>query len=272
MGINGGHLGQALGKRWGKGREVTVVTSQTNVINLSGVSGFLLLLAAAKDYCIRLVSALSNFSIDNLPQPTIHPAVSTATISEDAPDDNAYALLRGMDRVTAHKQPAVKDFTGYNKSVRKRKDISLVICGKIKNAQANVCVIDEEGILLLVQEASGSESIPSDPEARFISKAIVAVTANNLTRRGSLNLPPLDSHIAPGIVTKCTAPIFYKIPATETFVASVKDGTYPPNATTVYAHVPKIPRTNCRQIEGMQLLDNKLAFLSCFEAFKHYTN
>jgi len=105
-----------------------------------------------------------------------------------------------------------------------------------------------------------------------IAEAIAAFTANNQTRQKTLNQLPLDSKIMPGITMKGTAPIFYKIKVTEALVTSVGGGVYPQAATTVYAHVPDIPRPSCCWSEGMKPLDNRQIILSCYEAFKQFVN
>lgn len=235
----------------------------------------------AYNIAVEYQDSATFFGTPNLPQPTIHPAFLKATDPDDAPDDEVYALLRTMDLasvISGHS--AVKDFAvlllralGYTPRGRvlmTRKDIPLVICGEIMDAQVDVCVMDEYEIFLLVQEDFCLTLL--DPEAQLIAKTIVAFAANNLTRQKTLGLPPLDSKVIPGITMRGTNPIFYKIKVTNALVASVKHGTYPQEAITVHAHKPKIPRPNRRWIEGMQPLDNRLAILSCYEAFKQLVN
>ncbi len=129
-----------------------------------------------------------------------------------------------------------------------------------------MCIIDRNEILLLVQE-NKRHLDSSDPEPQLIAKAIAAFAANNQTRQRTFNQAPLDSKVMAGITIKGTAPIFYKIPVTAALVA-----IYPQAATTVYAHVPNIPRPNRRWNEGMKPLDNRQVILSCYEAFKQFVN
>jgi hypothetical protein len=223
------------------------------------------------------------FGTHDLPQPAIHPAFLMATDPDEATDDDIYAVLRLMDLAsarTSEQDSAVKDFavlllgaSGYTprgRVLRTMKDIPLVICGEVMDTQVDVCVTDRHEIFLLVQEDQCLALL--DPEAQLIAKAIAAFAANNLTRQKTLDLPPLDSKIIAGITMRGTNPIFYKIKVTNALVASIKYGTYPQEATTVHAHKPKIPRPNRRWIEGMQPLDNRLAIMSCYEAFKQFVN
>ena len=73
----------------------------------------------------------------------------------------------------------------------------------------------------------------------------------------------------PGIVLVGTTPTFYKIPVTTSLVRHIAEGTYPPETTTVFAHVPDLPRPLRRYSEGMKPLDNRQAILRCYEAFKN---
>ena len=74
--------------------------------------------------------------------------------------------------------------------------------------------------------------------------------------------------VMPGIVLIGTTPTFYKIPVTTGLVRHVAEGTYPPEKTIVFAHIPEVPRPNRRWSEGMKPLDNRAVILSCYEAFK----
>ena len=60
----------------------------------------------------------------------------------------------------------------------------------------------------------------------------------------------------------------FQIPVTSSLVRHVQNGTYPPEPTVVYIHVPDLPRPrNCYR-EGMRPLDNRQALLRFYEAFK----
>lgn len=239
---------------------------------------------AAYNIVVEYQNAATFFGTDNLPQPTVNPAILTATSPDDAADDGDYYLLRTMDLAMSPapaEESAVDDFAvlllralGYTprgRVVRTRKDIPLIICGEARHAKTDVCIIDQNVILLLVQEDKRHLD-SSDPEPQLISKAIAAFAANNQTRQRTLNQPPLNSKVMAGITMKGTAPIFYKILVTAALAGSVASGVYPQVATTVYAHVPNVPRPNRRWSEGMKPLDNRQVILSCYEAFRQFVN
>ncbi|KAH8982020.1 hypothetical protein EDB92DRAFT_1895630 [Lactarius akahatsu] len=219
---------------------------------------------AAYNITVEYQDATTFFGTHTLPQPvTVNPVVLTATgpqlMTESAVDDFAVLLLRALRYNTR------------GRVLRTRKDIPLVICGENRHAKTDVCIVDQNEILLLVQEDK-QHMDNSDPEPQLIAEAIAVFAANNRTRRQTSNLTPLDSKIMAGITMKGTAPIFYKIKVTAALVTSIGGGAYPQEATTVYAHIPNIPRPNRRWSEGMKPLDNRQVILSCYEAFKQFVN
>ncbi|KAK2463783.1 hypothetical protein APHAL10511_004181 [Amanita phalloides] len=228
--------------------------------------------------------AVTFFETPVMPQPTVAPEVLTALDPDNVIDDDAYELLSHMDlamSLAPAEESAVDDFAvlllralGYTRRgrhFRTRKDIPLVICGEKRHAKTDVCIIDDHGILLLVQEDKRHME-NDDPEAQLIAEAIAAFAANNEVRRNVLDQPPLPSKVMAGITLKGTMPIFYKILVTTELVILVGGGAYPSTPTIVHAHVPNLPRPNRRWSEGMKPLDNRQIVLSCFEAFKRFVN
>lgn len=227
--------------------------------------------------------AATFFQIPSLPPPTVHPDILNLPGPAHATDPRVYQLLRTMDLAmfADAEESAVDDFAfvlfqelGYTpvgRVIRTRKDIPLVICGEQRHAKTDVCIVDEGSILLLVQEdkrhADGGDPIP-----QLVAEAIAAFHSNNLTRTQALGLPALASKVIPGITMKGTSPIFFKIPVTLELVAAVIGGRYPNAPTIVHAHLPTIPRPADRWNEGMKPLDNRVAILSCYEAFRQFVN
>lgn len=225
------------------------------------------------------------FGVDPLPAPTVTPEeILSATDANDAVSDEGYAVLRTLDLVMAlspNEESAVDDFAvallrscGYvrrGRVARTRKDLPFIICGENRHAKTDVCILDDNDILLLIQEDKRHLD-NSDPEAQLIAEAIAAFYANNQTRMRTLGLPILPSKLIPGITMKGTAPTFYKVPVTTTLVNAVATGMYPTQETVVYAHIPDIPRPARRWSEGMRPLDNRRIILSCYEAFKSFVN
>ena len=186
-------------------------------------------------------------------------AMSPAPAEESSVTDFTLLLLRALG------------YTGRGRVLMTRKDIPLVICGEMSHAKTDVCIVDDNEILLLVQEDKSHLQI-SDPEPQLIAQAIAACAANNRIRQQTLAQPPLSSKLMAGITMKGTAPIFYKLNVTTELITSVGGGVYPDIPTIVYAYIPSIPRHNRRWREGMKALDNRRIILSCYEAFKKFVN
>ncbi|OBZ77336.1 hypothetical protein A0H81_02791 [Grifola frondosa] len=144
--------------------------------------------------------------------------------------------------------------------------LPFLVCGVRCTAQADVCVCDENDILLIVQESRGLDD-SADPESRLIAAAIAAYQRNNHSRVTELHLPALDDITFPGITFVNTFPTFYKIRVTVALNKAVMEGTYPPTATIVDRYIPRIPRPHS---EGMRPVDNRGLILRHFEAFKRF--
>jgi hypothetical protein len=176
-------------------------------------------------------------------------------------------------------ESAVNDFAvlllqelGYlpvGRVIRTRKDIPLVICGENRHAKTDVCIIDDGGILLLVQEDK-RHAVAGNPVPQLVAEAIAAFHSNNVTREQTFGLPRLPSKVVPGITMKGTSPTFFKVLVTQELATAVMGGVYPTTETIVQAHLPTIPRPLDRLNEGMKPLDNRLLIMACFEAFKQF--
>ncbi|KAJ7731489.1 hypothetical protein B0H16DRAFT_1329263, partial [Mycena metata] len=147
-----------------------------------------------------------------------------------------------------------------------RQALPLFICGSNCSAQTNVCVLDSNDILLLVQEDKRLDN-GDDPEPQVIAEAIAAFQRNNFTRERELHLPALDRMVIPAITMYGTFPTFYKITVTASLNDAVKKGVFPAVATTVYRHIPRLPRRNS---DGMKHAENRPILLQYFEAFKKF--
>ncbi|CAA7268321.1 unnamed protein product [Cyclocybe aegerita] len=176
---------------------------------------------AAYNITVVFQDAATFFETPDLPQPAINPSVLTTLDYRDSPDDDAYRLLRNLDLATTQvpaEDSAVDDFAvlllralGYEprgRALRTRKDLIPLMCGENRHAKSDVCLIDEEEIVILVQE-DRRYIAPEDPEAQLIAEAIAAFTANNRTRVQILGLPPLPSKVIAGITMTGTSPIFH---------------------------------------------------------------
>ncbi|KIM70501.1 hypothetical protein SCLCIDRAFT_1206637 [Scleroderma citrinum Foug A] len=199
-------------------------------------------------------------------------------------NDANYKLLRYMNLAmdpVATEESAVVDFAvhlltllGYvprTRMARTRADILLTICEQECHATTDVCIMDLDDILLVIQEDKRHKD-PKDPEPQLIAEAIAAFQTNNSRRTHILGQDLIAHKVMPGITLKGTSPIFYKIPVTTQLVQSVVLGVYPAAPTVVHAHLPAVARPGRRLSEGMKPLDNRASILACYEAFKRFVN
>jgi hypothetical protein len=154
------------------------------------------------------------------------------------------------------------------RDLRSRKDIPYLICGEWRHARTDVCVMDTDEILCLVQEDKHHLE-PGDPHPQLIAEAIAAVQSNNLMRP-NLGSNQLDFKDMTGIVMFGSSPTFFKIPVTRQLMQAVQRGQLPPTPTVVAMHRPTFPRPLCCLTEGMQALDNRRVVLACLEAFRQF--
>ncbi|KAH8978016.1 hypothetical protein EDB92DRAFT_1937702 [Lactarius akahatsu] len=130
-----------------------------------------------------------------------------------------------------------------------RRAIPFLTCGENSVAQIDVCIMDDNEILLLLQEDKILTSM-EDPEPQIIAEAIAAFALNNRKRERDPNLPLCNSIMFPCITMAGTMPVFYKITIT---AALSKTGTYSETET-----------------RGMRPLPSRLEILRCLEAFKKF--
>ena len=198
---------------------------------------------------------------------------------QDAADKSTKQLLHYLDLVMNPKigqEVAVDNFAaellrslGYddeNRIVFIRHAIPFLICGDNSVAQTNVCIMDDNEILLLLQEDKRLTSM-KDPEPQVIAEAIAAFALNNRKRERDLNLPPCNSIMFPCLTMVGTTPVFYKITITAALSKAIQTGTYPETGTHVLCYIPALPR---RSSEGMRPLPNRLEILRYLEAFKKF--
>lgn len=120
-----------------------------------------------------------------------------------------------------------------------RRALPLFICGVSSLAQTDICVLDDNEILLLVQEDERLLSL-KDTEPQVIAD-VIAFAVYNKVRVVSLNLAPLATATFPAITMVCTRPTFYKITDTAQMSAAVQQGTYSENETLALRYIPVLP-------------------------------
>jgi len=220
-----------------------------------------------------------------LPPPPHHLDLLNRLTADEMADEESYQVVRYMDLAmdpVPGEESAVHDFVmqllrvmGYTgralrRDLRSRKDIPLFICGEWRHAKTDVCVMDTNGFLLLVQEDKRHLEIV-DPSPQLIAEAIAAFQSNNRTR-DILGVDPLDVKVMAGITMTGTSPAFFKIPVTLELIEAVQRGEYPATPTVVVMHRPEVPRPARLLSEGMRPLDNRRCILACFEAFRQFVN
>ncbi|KAJ3510103.1 hypothetical protein NLJ89_g4865 [Agrocybe chaxingu] len=171
---------------------------------------------AAYNITVVFQDAATFFETPDLPQPLRNLDLATTQVpaEESAVVDFAVLLLRALG------------YAPRGRTLRTRKDLILLVCGENRHAKPDVCLIDEEETVLLVQE-DRRYMAPEDPEAQLIVEAIAAFTANNRTRVQTLGLPPLPSKVIADITMTGTSPVFYKINVSAEIVTAVGGGAYP---------------------------------------------
>ena len=158
-------------------------------------------------------------------------------VGQEAAVDNFSAkLLRGLD------------YDNVNRIIFIRHAIPFLICGENSVSQTDICILDDNEILLLLQVDENLTSM-KDPEPQIIAEAIAAFALNNQKRECDLYLPLCDSIMFPYLTI------------------AVQTGTFPEIETHFFCYIPALP---CRNSEGMCPLLNRLEILQCLEAFKRF--
>jgi hypothetical protein len=140
-------------------------------------------------------------------------------------------------------ESAVDDFASFllgmlgydpDRVVHQRLEIGFIMCGQRVHAEPDICVMDQDDYLLLVQEEMvrrsrvRTESMlkpwhfakrqmsADDPEPQLIAEAIAAFYENN-RRRMQVGRPTIPAKVFAGITLMGTAPTFYKFPSRKHF-------------------------------------------------------
>ncbi|KAF8885241.1 hypothetical protein CPB84DRAFT_1788510 [Gymnopilus junonius] len=149
-----------------------------------------------------------------------------------------------------------------------RHTLPFVICGENSIAQTDVCVMNNNDILLMLLHDDKRLTSLKDPEPQVIAEAIAAFALNNRKLVRNLNIPSPDAILIPAIIMAGTTPIFYKIIVTTELSRAVQNGTYPNTETRVLRYIPTLPTG--RNNDGMRPLQNRLEILRCLEAFRQF--
>ncbi|KAN0094466.1 hypothetical protein V8E55_002753 [Tylopilus felleus] len=219
---------------------------------------------------LNQVTPLLFFGLQALPQPLVDQELLSIVDAGAMQQDRHAELITLLDLAMIPETLfKVLGYVRRERVARTRADLPLFICGEIKHAKTDVCIIDrsQNEILLLVQEDKREHWEPVNARAQLVAEAVAAFNENNANREAA-GLPPMAEKVMPGIVMVGTSPAFFKIPVTQTLSTHIRYGTYPPEETRVVYCYPPVPRPARRRSEGMKPLDNRREILKCFEAFK----
>lgn len=237
----------------------------------------------AKELCAFNITVVPQNKVEffgtiELPDPSLAGFMTSET-RQDATDKKTKQLLHYLDLAMHPKvgqEAAIVNFAAEllkyleyddeNRIVFIRHAIPFLTCAENLVAQTDICIIDDDGILLLLQEDKRLTSM-ENPEPQVIAEALAAFALNNRKRERDLNLPPCNSIIFPCLTMIGTTLTFYKITVTAALSKAVQTGTYPEAETCVLRYIPALP---CRNSDGMRPLLNRLEILRCLEAFKKF--
>ena len=159
-------------------------------------------------------------------------------------------------------------YTSRTRFARSRRHLSLIVCGEYRQATPDICLLDDQTTVLLVQEDKYYVS-DTDPEPQLIAEAIGAFQENDILRR-RMSRPIRDHVTIPGITMRGTLPVFYKIEVTSELADAVAAGIYPPHETVVLSCAPPCRPELSGTISGMRDLEFREIALKYFEAFKQF--
>jgi hypothetical protein len=259
--------------------------------NLTEISSYWTIDDLKKNYNITVSrqDAATFFGQAVLPVPPHHPELLDKLTADEMTNDESYQVVRHMDLAmdpTITEKSAVDDFAmcllramGYSgresgRDLRTGKHLSLFFRSVLNHLEADVCVLDKDEFILLVQaNKRHKDSRTIAPEPLLIFRAIAAVLYNNHRRR-HLGLDPVDVNVMAGISMTGTSPVFFKVPVTLGLIEAVRTRRYPVTVTPtdVAVHYPELPRPSRRLTEGMRPLDNRRSILACYEGFKQFVN
>jgi hypothetical protein len=219
------------------------------------------------------------FGVSPLPDPDVPPAILTATASIAAlaaNDEVTWRFIFSLGRAVPGLESAVDAFVvellrlmhyeALGRVALQNVNLTLTMCGKECHTQSDVCVMDSDSILLVVQQYKRDGSSVRLPEAQLLAEAIAAFDYNNQLRRRT-SQDPVQDRMIPGIIMRGNLPIFYKFNITQDFVDCVRLGRRPAAVTKVFRHVPVYPDGFDF---GMFPSRNRRVALECLEAFRTF--
>ena len=145
-----------------------------------------------------------------LPQPAVDQELLSIVDAGAMQQDRYAELITLLDLAMIPEKggTAVNDFTvelfkllGYvrrERVARTRVNLPFFICGKIRHAKTDVCIVDrpQNNILLLVQEDKRlKHRDPVNARAQLVAEAVAAFNENN-AHREAVGLPPMAEKVS----------------------------------------------------------------------------
>jgi hypothetical protein len=144
-----------------------------------------------------------------LPQPVVDQELLNVADADDMQQDRLAEFINLLDLAMIPEvgETAVDDFAvelfkvmGYvrrHRVARTRADLPLFICGELRHAKTDVCIVDraQNDILLLVQEDKRLEhGEPISARAQLVAEGVAAFNENN-AHREAVELPVLEEKV-----------------------------------------------------------------------------
>jgi hypothetical protein len=224
-------------------------------------------------------TAASFFGTAELPEPNCPPDFLCNLTSTENVDQVTDSLLWYMEDMA--EQPRVGEapvdqfacalfsaagFTSRRVHPSMRRPLQLLVGGEQRSAQADVCLVYDHAVILLVQEDKAGDRPLGYGEAQLVAEAVAARQYN--VRTGVLGRE--GTEIVPAILMVGTYPVLYKIPVSTELSRSIASLSYPAVETVVTKCSPAVPRPRARYVEGMRPLDSRAVILRYLEAFRRH--
>ncbi|KAG5636950.1 hypothetical protein H0H81_006298 [Sphagnurus paluster] len=185
----------------------------------------------------------------------LHTLQMAQTSAESWVDEFASRILRKMG------------YEGRKRLVKVKQMLHFLSGGALQNAQADVCVMSRDEVILLVQEDKrSSDGLVLGSRPQLVAEAIAAFAwnQNQVTLRRQA---PLTTLALPGILMIGALPVFYKIIITDELYSAVKATSYPTKQTMIYRFIPEY---NGLINHAMSDLDVRRRVVQYYELFRKY--
>ena len=216
---------------------------------------------------------IENVMLDEVPE-SILTCLTSNDITDD--DDAGYDLLRFHDIVMSgglentvnnlvEELLRILKFRGSRRIILTCQRLPLMMCGTNTTAETDVCVQNDENILLLVQEDKAYRN-SDDLEPQLVAEAIAAFQYNNRIRRRHLRKEPLSTYTFPCVTMVGSHARFYKIPVSHELNEGVINGYKPLVKTDIQCFDPL--ENNPMSALGMAQLDSRKKILQSFKLMR----